>query len=285
MIRLGDFELHAVSDGTFRLDGGAMFGIVPKPAWEKLAPADEKNRILLSLTNLLIKANNNWILVDTGIGTKHEAKFMEMYEVKHPPTTPESLAKLGVKPGDINYVVLSHLHFDHAGGATVRRDGKIVPTYPNATYLVQEGMWHEAQEANPRTKGSYMPDDFLPLQETGKLKLIPHEYEITQGVRCVHSGGHVKNHQVVRLESKGEKGIYWADLLPTTAHLKPAWVMGYDLFPHEVASLKQKWLAEAMRENWIHVFEHDPKVAIARIHDDHKGGFTVEPLETAGQRE
>ena len=279
MIRVGEFELRAVSDGTFRLDGGAMFGIVPKPAWEKVAPADEKNRILLSLTNLLLKANGNWILVDTGIGTKHEQKFVDMYAVQHPTTTPESLAKEGLNPEDINYVVLSHLHFDHAGGATVRKNGELVPTYPNATYIVQEGMWHEAQEPNPRTKGSYMPDDFLPLQKSGHLKLIPGEYEITQGVRCVPTGGHVKHHQVLKFESKGQKGIYWADLLPTTAHIKPAWVMGYDLFPHEVAALKQKMLADAMREGWVNVFEHDPNIAMARILDDHKGGFTVETLE------
>jgi len=279
MIRLGEFELHAVSDGFFRLDGGAMFGIVPKPAWEKVAPPDERNRIQLSLTNLLLKAHGNWILVDTGIGTKHDPKFLEMYAVTHPPTTPESLARLGVKPEDVKYVVLSHLHFDHAGGATVRKDDTLVPTYPNATYIVQEGMWHEAQEPNPRTKGSYLPEDFLPLEASGHLKLIRGEYEIVQGVRCLPTGGHVKHHQVVKFESKGEKGIYWADLLPTTAHLKPAWVMGYDLYPHEVASLKQKMLADAMREGWVNVFEHDPKIAIARIQDDHKGGFGVEVLE------
>ena len=279
MIRLGDFELRAVSDGTFKLDGGAMFGIVPKPAWEKLAPADEKNRILLSLTNLLIRANGRWILVDTGIGTKHDPKFVEMYAVKHPPTTPESLAKEGVKPEDIDFVVISHLHFDHAGGATIRSNGAIVPTYPRATYLVQEGMWHEAQEPNPRTKGSYMPDDFLPLEKAGRLKLINGEFEVTPGVRCVPTGGHVKHHQVVRFESQGRKGIYWADMLPTTAHIKPAWVMGYDLYPHEVAALKQKMLADAMKENWVNVFEHDPNIAMARIQGDGKDGFAVEPLE------
>ena len=154
MIRLGEFELHAVTDGFFRLDGGAMFGIVPKVAWERVAPADDKNRITLSLTNLLLKAHGNNILVDTGIGTKHDAKFVEMYAIVHPPTTPESLAKIGVKPEDVNFVVLSHLHFDHAGGATVRQDGELVPTYPNATYLIQEGMWREAQESNPRTKAN-----------------------------------------------------------------------------------------------------------------------------------
>jgi len=279
MIRLGEFELHAVTDGFFRLDGGAMFGIVPKVAWEKVAPADEKNRITLSLTNLLIRAHGNNILVDTGIGTKHDPKFVEMYAVIHPPTTPESLAKIGVKPEDVNFVVLSHLHFDHAGGATVLRNGEIVPTYPNATYIIQEGMWREAQESNPRTKGSYIPDDFLPLQKAGRVKLIKGDYEIVPGVRCVLTGGHVKHHQVVRMESRGEKAIYWADLLPTSAHIKPAWVMGYDLYPHEVASLKQQLVAEAMRERWVNVFEHDPNVAMARISDDRKGGFALEPLE------
>jgi glyoxylase-like metal-dependent hydrolase (beta-lactamase superfamily II) len=280
MIRLGEFELHAVRDGFFRLDGGAMFGIVPKVAWERVTTADEKNRITLSLTNLLIRAHGKNILVDTGIGTKHDAKFVDMYAIVHPPTTPESLAKVGVKPEDVHYVVLSHLHFDHAGGATIRRNGDVVPTYPNAEYVVQEGMWREAQEPNPRTKGSYYPEDFLPLEKAGRLRLIRGDHELAPGVRCVLTGGHVKNHQVVRIESRGEKAIYWADMMPTSNHVKPAWVMGYDLFPHEVAALKQKWLADAVRERWVNVFEHDPAVSMARIADDGKGGYRVEPLET-----
>ena len=280
MIRLGDFELHAVCDGFFRLAGGAMFGIVPKVAWERVTPADEKNRITLSLTNLLIRAHGKNILVDTGIGTKHDAKFVDMYAIVHPPTTPESLAKIGVKPEDVHHVIISHLHFDHAGGATVRRNGDVVPTYPNAEYVIQEGMWREAQEPNPRTKGSYYPEDFLPLEKAGRLKLIRGDHEVVPGVRCVLTGGHVKNHQVVRIESRGEKAIYWADMMPTSNHVKPAWVMGYDLFPHEVAALKQKWLADAIRERWVNVFEHDPAVSMARIVDDGKGGFRIEPLET-----
>jgi glyoxylase-like metal-dependent hydrolase (beta-lactamase superfamily II) len=199
MIRLGEFELHAVSDGFFKLDGGAMFGIVPKPAWEKVAPADDRNRVQLSLTNLLLRAQGNWILVDTGIGTKHEAKFMEMYAVSHPPTTPESLAKLGVKPEDVKYVVLSHLHFDHAGGATVKKDGKLVATYPNATYIVQEGMWPEAPEPNPRTKGS------LPTiscrWRIGPSQADPRRVRDHQGVRCVPPAA-VRHHQVVRFEAR-----------------------------------------------------------------------------------
>jgi len=280
MIRLGDFELHAVRDGFFRLDGGAMFGIVPKVAWERVTAADDKNRITLSLTNLLIRAHGKNILVDTGIGTKHDPKFVDMYAIVHPPTTPESLGKIGVKPEDIHHVIISHLHFDHAGGATIRRNGDVVSTYPNAEYLIQEGMWREAQEPNPRTKGSYFPEDFLPLEKTGKLKLIRGDHEVVPGVRCVLTGGHVKHHQVVRIESRGEKAIYWADMMPTSNHVKPAWVMGYDLFPHEVAALKQKWLAEAIREGWVNVFEHDPAISMARIVDDGKGGFRVEPLET-----
>ncbi len=283
MIRVGDVELHAVSDGTFRLDGGAMFGIVPKPAWEKVTEVDDRNRITLSLTTLLIKAGGKKILVDTGIGTKHDAKFNDMYKVSHPPDLVASLARIGLKPFEIDLVILSHLHFDHAGGATTRNAaGEIEPAFPWATYIVQEGMWHEAQEGNPRCKGSYMPEDFLPLERTGRLKLVRGDHEVVPGVRCILTGGHVKHHQVVQVESAGEKALYWADLLPTAQHVKPAWVMGYDLYPAEVASLKQRMVADAVRERWVNVFEHDPKTAMARFEDDGKGGVRVVPLELVG---
>lgn len=278
MHKLGDFELHAVSDGTFRLDGGAMFGIVPKPLWEAVAPPDEKNRITLSLTTLLIRTGKANVLVDTGIGGKHDRKFLEMYDVRRDRPLPEGLKALGVGPEDVDFVILSHLHFDHAGGATVRANGDVAPAFPRATYVIQEGMWAEAMEPNPRTKGSYMPEDFVPLRKAGRVKFVKGEEEITPGVRVRLTGGHVKHHQVVVAESRGRKAFYWADLLPTTAHLRPAWVMGYDLYPHEVASLKAKWLEDAVRERWVNVFEHDPKIAMAYVTKQDKG-FQVETIE------
>ncbi|MBI4563396.1 MAG: MBL fold metallo-hydrolase [Planctomycetes bacterium] len=281
MIKVGAFELHAASDGFFKLDGGAMFGIVPKVVWEKVTSVDDRNRIPMALTALLIRGAGKNILVDTGIGgaAKRGAKFNDMYGVTHPPALLDSLAAIGISPVDIDYVVLSHLHFDHAGGATRLQDGTCVPTFPRAAYLVQEGMWREAQEPNPRTKGSYFPDDFLPLEKAGRLRLIHGDFEIVPGVHGVLTGGHVKHHQVVMIESEGDKAIYWADMMPTSHHVKPAWVMGYDLFPADVAALKQQWLAQAVRERWVNVFEHDPNIAMGRIVDDGKGGYKVEVLE------
>ncbi len=279
MQRVGDFELHALSDGFFRLDGGAMFGIVPKPVWEKACPPDERNRILLSLTCLLVKTGRKTVLVDTGIGDKRDAKFTEMYAVDRSRNLPGSLAEVGMKPEDIDYVVLSHLHFDHAGGATRREiNGDVTPTFPKATYIIQEGMWNEALDPNPRTKGSYMKEDFTELRQRGRVKFVRGDEEVTPGVRTRLTGGHVRHHQGVEIESQGRKAFFWGDLLPTTHHAKPAWVMSYDLFPHEVASMKEKMVAQAAAEDWLNVFEHDPDVAMGRFVKDEKG-YRVEPVE------
>ena len=278
MHKLGDFELHALSDGFFGLDGGAMFGIVPKPIWEKLMPPDDRNRIRLSLTPLLIRTGKKNVLVDTGIGDKHDPKFVELYAVDRRPTLLESLSDAGLKPEDIDLVVLSHLHFDHAGGATVRGNGGLVPSFPKATYIIQEGMWAEALDPNPRTKGSYREDDFVPLRKAGRVKFVKGDEEVAPGVRVVLTGGHVKNHQTVLAESGGRKAMYWADLLPTSAHVKPAWVMGYDLYPHEVAATKGKMVEQAAAERWVNVFEHDPRIAMGTFVKEGKG-FRVETIE------
>ncbi len=279
MIELGDFKLHAISDGFFRLDGGAMFGIVPKPVWQKVTEVDDRNRIQLSLTTLLIQTGKHNVLVDTGIGTKHDEKFNKLYAVDHFTTVPESLKEVGLTVDDIDTVIISHLHFDHAGGATVRtEDREVVPTFPNARYVIQKGMWNEAIEPNARTMGSYHKDDFFPLQEAGVVDFMEGDGEVVPGVRVVISGGHVKNHQVIFAESGGKTAIYWADLLPTTNHIKPAWVMGYDLFPHETTAIKSKWLERAIQEDWVNVFEHDPNVAMGKIRwQDRK--FRLDPLE------
>lgn len=279
-MKLGDFELDVVSDGFFRLDGGAMFGIVPKVAWEKVTRVDAQNRIYLSLSTLLIRTGKANVLVDTGIGTKNDPKFCEMYAIDHFTTVPRSLKAMGLDARDIDVVILSHLHFDHAGGATVRENGKVVPTFPKAKYVIQKGMWDEAQEPNPRTKGSYLPDDFLPLRD--RAWFVDGEAEIVPGVRVERSGGHVKHHQIVWVESGGRTAIYWADLLPTTNHVKPAWVMGYDLYPADAAAAKTRMLDRAVREDWVNFFEHDPKTAMGKIRSDGKN-WSVEPLVAAPQ--
>ena len=284
MHRLGKFELHAVSDGFFRLDGGAMFGIVPKPLWEKVTRVDDRNRIYLSLSTLLIRTGDHNVLVDTGIGTKHDEKFNGLYGIDHFTTVPESLKKIGLTVDDIDTVIISHLHFDHAGGATVRKNGDVVPTFPKASYVIQKGMWDEALEKNPRTMGSYMPDDFLPLEKAGRVRFVDGDTEVVPGVRVQKSGGHVKHHQVIFAESEGKKAIYWADLMPTTNHVRPAWVMGYDLFPHDVARMKQEMLERSAAEEWVNVFEHDPKTAMGYVRKDGRK-YVVEPLVPAAQPE
>jgi glyoxylase-like metal-dependent hydrolase (beta-lactamase superfamily II) len=267
-MKLGDVEIDVIPAGFFKLDGGAMFGIVPKQAWEKVFPCDELNRIRLGLNVLLIRSAGRNVLVDSGIGDKHDAKWGAMYDVQGPALL-DGLKVRGLAPADIHGVILSHLHFDHAGGATTK-DGR--PAFPNATYYVQEGQWAEALEANPRTKGSYRPADFLPIEK--QTKFLKGNADIAPGIRVVHTGGHVKHHQSVFIEGRGKTAVFWGDLIPTSRHLKPAWVMGYDLYPADVAALKQGYLDRAIREEWIHVFEHDPDVPIARVRD----GYVVEPL-------
>lgn len=283
MYKLGGLELHAVQDGTFRLDGGAMFGIVPKPVWEKVAPADERNRILLSLNCLLIRSGGKTVLVDTGMGDKHDARFCDLYAVDRSRTTLlKGLAGIGVRPEEVDVVVLSHLHFDHAGGATRRVGTDVLPVFPKAVHVIQEGMWAEALDPNPRTKGSYYQEDFLPLLKAGRVKFIQGDEEVAPGVVASLSGGHVKHHQIVFVESEGRKAVFWADLLPTAAHVKPAWTMGYDLYPHEVATLRARMVDEAIAGNWVSIFEHDPVVAMATFQRDDKG-VRVLPVERIGE--
>lgn len=279
---MGQLWISTVRDGLFKLDGGAMFGIVPRPAWEKVAPPDERNRIQLSLNPLLIQSGQKNILVDTGIGMKYDQKWTDMYGIDHRWTVPQSLRDVGLTPNDIHYVVPTHLHFDHMGGATVREMGKIVPTYPKAVYIVQEREWDAALSNNPRTQGSYLRDDFLPIEQAGRLKLIDGDEEIARGVWIRHTNGHTPGHQVVFLESDGQKAVYLGDLMPTVGHLRPAWCMGYDVFPMEVARIKQEMLERASKEAWILMFDHDVRVAMAQVRKGRKD-FELEPIAILGK--
>lgn len=266
MQKVGNVELHVLSDGFFALDGGAMFGIVPRSAWEKKLPPDARHRVRLGLNPILIRAGGKNIVVDGGIGERREEKFEDDYAVDHRRTLPGCLKEMGLSPGDIDYVVPSHLHFDHAGWLTTREGDRFVPTFPKATYVVQEGTWEEALDANPRTRGSYIETDFLPLES--RLKLIRGSEEIVPGVWVEVTAGHVKHHQIVRVRSEGKQAAYLGDLMPTTAHLRPAWVMGYDLYPKEVAALKMKIIEQAIREEWLVCLDHDPTHAIVRLQRD-----------------
>lgn len=265
-MKFGRFEIHSVSDGFFRLDGGAMFGVVPRVIWERTNPPDDKNRILLGINPLLIITEQRKILVDTGIGNKDDAKFCSLYAVDRKPTMEESLAKLNLSVNDINIVVSTHLHWDHAGGNTTKgADGKIKATFPNAKYIIQRGEWEEATSPNERTRGSYHEEDFLPLEQAGQLKLIEGNALVEDGIEIITIPGHNRHFQTVLISSNNQKALFLGDLIPTASHLLYPYIMGYDLFPLETLKAKKELLQRAAEEDWLLIFEHDPKIKMGHI--------------------
>ncbi len=290
----GNISLYALSDGFFGLDGGAMFGVVPRVMWQKRNPPDPNNRIKLALRSLLIVTPAERILVDTGVGRKYGSKFDEMFNVDNSDNLPDSLRRAGYAPEDITIVVQTHLHFDHCGWAT-RLDsrGRTVPTFPKARYVVQAQEWQDAVTPNRRTRGSYRPDDFLPLQAAGQLELVEGDIELVPGVSLVRTGGHTRGHQIVLIQTKAEArnqnaegrstdpqsqnpgprttppaAVFWGDLVPTTSHIDVPYIMGYDTFPLATMEQKEKLVARAAAEAWLCFFEHDPEFACGRIERD-----------------
>lgn len=273
-MKLGAFDIYPVSDGRFRLDGGAMFGVVPKVLWEKCCPADEFNRIPLSLTALLIRANGKNILVDTGLGPKEDEKFQRMFSVERTPTILESLKRLGLGPGDINLVINTHLHFDHAGGNTIREaDGSVRPAFPKARYVIQRGEFEDAARANERTKASYRSDNFAPIVHINQWEFLYGDTEVVPGVTAVVTAGHTRCHQSVKIESEGETAFFLGDLIPTVSHLPLPYIMGYDLFPIQTLETKRWVLDRAFEEQWLLLFEHDPLVQGGYVRKDQEGKY------------
>jgi glyoxylase-like metal-dependent hydrolase (beta-lactamase superfamily II) len=261
-MKFGDFELFVVSDGLFRLDGGAMFGVVPKVLWQKTDPANGSNRILLGLNCLLIKSKSDIVLVDTGIGTLHDEKFITMFGVdKSGGDLLQGLALIGLKPQDVTKVILTHLHFDHCGGNCFENDeGKIVPTFPEATYFVQQGELEYAKRPDARSRGSYLSKFWEPVAAAGQLEIISGNQEILPGVELYVTGGHTRDHQIVKIHSNGKTACFLADLVPTSSHLKTAYVMAYDLYPRTTMEVKERVLKQALEENWLLFFEHAPRI-------------------------
>ncbi len=277
MQKVGDVEIRALSDGFFALDGGAMFGIVPRLAWEKRIHPDRQHRVRLALNLFLVRAGGKTILFDTGIGGHHDEKFADAYALERSVTLEGSLKALGMDPGDIDLVVPSHLHFDHTGGLSVPEPGgNRVPAFPKAEVVVQEGAWEEALDPNPRTHGSYLKSDFLPVERC--LKTVRGSEEIAPGVWVERTSGHVEHHQILRVRSGGHQAVCFGDLVPTEAHLKPAWGMGYDLRPKEVAASKKNLVEQAVNEDWLVCLDHDPKNAMVRLKRGERG-LRVIPVE------
>jgi glyoxylase-like metal-dependent hydrolase (beta-lactamase superfamily II) len=281
---LGSLRLHLVSDGEFRLDGGAMFGVVPKPLWEKAKPADARNRIRMATNCLLIESGQELVLIDTGIGDKHDAKFLDLYGTDARRTQlPESMRAAGFEPGDVTHVVLSHLHFDHCGWNT-RRDsaGALVPTFPNARYWIERGEVEHARAPTERDRASYFPDDWEPLFAAGAVELFDDTTEIVSGVRAEKAPGHNADMCIVTFDGgdgvDGGKGAFWADLLPTVAHVPLPWIMGYDLYPLTTLASKKKWLPKAALEGWLGCFEHDADTPWGRIVEEKPGKFAAVPV-------
>lgn len=264
-MRLGSFELQIVSDGTIALDGGAMFGVVPRPLWERKLPADTQHRVRIGLNCLLIRRANDNILIDTGIGAKWDERSRSRYGIAHETTLLDELARHGLTAEEITIVINTHLHFDHAGTNTIERAGRIVPTFPRARYVVQRGEFEHACEPHERDRASYVEADFAPVFEAGQLDLIDGETEIAPGISVIKVSGHNRDLQCVKIESEGETAFVFADLIPTTAHLPAAWVMGYDLYPVESVEQKKRLVPQAVREGWLCHFYHDPQTPLARL--------------------
>ena len=285
-MKFGDFELSIIRECTYKLDGGAMFGVVPKPLWSLSSPADQLNRVTLSCNLLLIETGSHRVLVETGMGERWPERDRARYEINTLVSSEALLGELKLSYDDIDAVIISHLHFDHAGNATKLRDGKLVPTFPRAKYYIQRGEWEFAHNANARARASYRSEDFDPLQEHGVLQLIDGDTEVVPGVRACVTGGHTSHHQVVTFESRGNKGVYFADIIPTISHLPPPWVMGYDHYPLASCDRKQEWLSRAANENWLVVFDHEMSVPWGHVKLNEKR-FEFLPLaqETLKHRE
>lgn len=304
--RVGGLQCHALEGGRQWLDGGAMFGVVPKPLWERRISADARNRIPLALRCLLVEHGDGLVLIDTGVGNKESDKFRDIYGLqnggaKGPTQLEDALAQAGFQPGDVRWVVNTHLHFDHAGGNTFVEgweDGKAggrderagsasrppaVPpsrlSFPNATYVVQRGELQFAAHTNERTAASYLEHNFAPVGAAGRWRLVNGETELVPGIRLVPTPGHVPHHQSVVIADGGDRACFLGDLVPTTAHVPLPWIMGYDLEPLVTLETKRTLLSRAEADGWILVFQHDPTHPLGRAVREGKS-FTCAPLDT-----
>lgn len=267
-MKFGEFEIFVLSDGMFKLDGGAMFGVVPKVLWEKTNPTNGSNRILLGLNCLLIKSNSETVLVDTGIGTIYDEKFANIFGIDKSTNLLSSLKQVGLNVRDITKVILTHLHFDHCGGNCFKDEkGELQPTFPHATYFVQKGELEYAKDPDARSKGSYFAHNWEPVEAAAQLKLISGHQEIFPGVEVFVTGGHTRDHQIVKITSKGNTACFLADLVPTNSHLKTPYVMGYDLYPKTTMEVKERILKQALQENWLLIFEHAPRVKAGYLYE------------------
>lgn len=256
-------SIHLLSDGTFKLDGGAMHGVVPRVLWEKQNAPDEKNRILLGLNCILVDQGREKILIEAGIGAGHSEKFASTFCIQKPRSIQTDLRFLGLTPADITAVVVTHLHFDHAGGLVDWKSGELL--FPNARVIIQEKEWEAAMHPHPKNQASYLPEFLTPLKRA-RLDLVDGEKEIAPGIKVFKTGGHTLGHQAVFIKSGIKTIAYLGDLVPTAAHVNPLWAMAYDIEPEKSISMKQTFLREGVSNDWMMVLVHDPHHPVGSVH-------------------
>jgi glyoxylase-like metal-dependent hydrolase (beta-lactamase superfamily II) len=274
----GDIEVLPIHGGDFYLDGGAMFGVVPKTLWEKKASADERNRIRLAANSLLLRAHGRNILVETGNGVKWEPKLRNIYGIQDGDPLKDSLERTGVPMAKVDMVINTHLHFDHAGGNTVPVNGRDVPAFPNAQYVVQRAELEHALNPTERDRASYFADRILPVTESGQWQLVDGDVRIVPGVSVVRIPGHNADIQAVKVSGGERTLIFVADMLPTRHHLPLAWMPGYDLYPLQTLETKRARITEIVNGGWIVAFGHDPDFPAATLHE-RDGKIDFEPAD------
>lgn len=266
-MRFGEIEVRYIDAGKFWLDGGSMFGIVPRTMWEKKMKPDERHRLQFGCNSLLVRAAGKTILIETGNGTKWDTKLRNIYGFPENDPLTESLARDGVSADQIDVVINTHLHFDHAGGNTELRDGRAVPAFSQAKYVVQKDELAHARKPTERDRASYYAQDFAPVTEAGQWLLVEGDAEIVPGISVTKIPGHNLQIQGVQIRGGGKKLMYVSDLLPTRHHLPLPWIIAYDLYPLTTLETKRKWIGEFVKEGWIVVFGHDPEIPAATLHE------------------
>jgi glyoxylase-like metal-dependent hydrolase (beta-lactamase superfamily II) len=275
---LGDFELTVISDGTYFLDGGGFFGVVPKVMWSKKVAADEQNRVHAGLNSLLVRTGTKNVLIETGIGNKLSEKMVRIYA--QPAKLLEDLRATGLGPEDIDIVINSHLHFDHCGWNTVRgQDGRIVPTFPRAKYYAPDGEWQYARHPSERDAISYIPENYDPLVESGQMTRLRGGEEIVPGISVRTYPGHTANMQAIFVKSGGKTACYISDLIPTSAHLDITWGMAFDLYPLQTIESRKQYYAEAIPQRWLTVFTHDPTTPWGYVEMGERGKLALRGLD------
>ena len=279
-MQLGDYRVEIIPDTEFRLDGGAMFGVVPRTLWSQVCPPDEQNRIRMNMNCVFIDTGSERILIETGIGEKWSAKHIAMFGITRQRALPQSLRTIvGIEPESITIVVNTHLHFDHAGGNTALNEaGDIVPVFPNARYFVSRSELDHAEAPSERDRASYLPDNWRPMVATGQLELREADYEVAPGLHMETYPGHNRSMQCWRLNGAGQTLFGFADLVPMRAHIPFAWIMGYDLYPAETLEAKKRLLPQATREGWTCLFYHDPDEPLCKLIEDN-GKLRALPVE------